>query len=216
MEAPHPDSEEIAEAAPAVLGDVLYGRPRALVPETEWVALVRAIAAGDPAGLRALFERSHRLVYTLAVRVTGSPETAEEVALDVFHDLWRRAGTYDPANGTVLGWVMNQARSRAVDRLRRDHRQKRTDPGLEDPSDARDVAEPPEIVQLRQDGVLLRRALAALNPDERQAIEAAFMSGLTHAEAAERLNEPLGTIKTRIRSGLQKLRRAMEAEGGKP
>src|SRR3954462_5074555 len=101
------------------LGDLLYAdktKPR--VPEADWVALVRCIAARDQRALHALYERTHRLLFTPIVRITRSRETAEELTLDVFHDVWRRAPTYDPANGSVLGWVMNQARSRALDRLR--------------------------------------------------------------------------------------------------
>ena len=201
---------------PGTLGAVLYARPgKALVPECEWVDLVRGIAAGSQPALHALYARSHRLVFTLAVRITGSPETAEEVTVDVFHDVWRRAWNYDPANGTVVGWIMNQARSRAIDRLRFEQRKKRLDPAAHDEMRAAmeegNAPDPRELLELLQQGSLLQAALADLTPDERQAIEAAYFCGLTHAEAAERLNQPLGTIKTRIRSGLQKLRETMRA-----
>src|SRR5687768_5909290 len=97
---------EESTSAPA-LGDVLYtNKSKTLVPEGEWVALVRSIAAGDQRALHALYDRAHRVVFTLAVRITNNRETAEEVTLDVFQDVWRRAVDYDAANGTVLGWVM--------------------------------------------------------------------------------------------------------------
>src|SRR6476646_2920609 len=84
---------------PGTLGEVLYAKPsRPPVPETEWVALVRAIAAGDQDALHALDERAHRAVFTLSMRITASRETAEEVTVDVFHDVWRRASAYDEAN----------------------------------------------------------------------------------------------------------------------
>jgi RNA polymerase sigma-70 factor, ECF subfamily len=202
--------ERPATPTPGTLGEVLYGKSAgALIPEREWVDLVRAVAAKDPKSLHALYDRSHRLVFALAVRITGSRETAEEVALDVFHDVWRRACSYEPANGTVLGWIMNQARSRAIDRLRFDHRQKRLDPGDADLLDEAPAVDPRELLELKQDGDRLKAAFAVLTPEERQAIECAFFSGLTHAEAAARLKEPLGTVKTRIRSGLIKLRSAM-------
>ena len=109
----------VYDPGPATLGDVLYaGKSTKPIPEKDWVALVRSIAAGDQLALHALYERAHRLVYTLIVRLTKNRETAEELTLDVFHDVWRRASRYDAANGTVLGWIMNQARSRAIDRLR--------------------------------------------------------------------------------------------------
>ena len=199
------------EAVPGTLGEVLYGTgAKSLVSEKEWADLVSAAAAGDQAALHGLYERAHRLVFTLAVRITGSHETAEEVTLDVFHDVWRRAATYDASNGTVLGWIMNQARSRSLDRLRFDTRKKRVDPGG-DEMETESSPDPRDLLELKQDGDALRVALAVLTREERHAIEAAFFSGMTHAEVAERLNEPLGTVKTRIRSGLQKLRRAMAA-----
>src|SRR5579864_5159129 len=118
---------------PATLGDVLYARSRAPVPEQDWAALVQSIAAGDQLALHALYERTHRMVFTLIMRITDNRETAEELTIDVFHDIWRRASRYDAANGTVLGWIMNQARSRAIDRLRFESRQKRTSDGEVEP-----------------------------------------------------------------------------------
>jgi RNA polymerase sigma-70 factor (ECF subfamily) len=150
----------------------------------------------------------------LIMRITANRETAEELTIDVFHDIWRRASGYDAANGTVLGWIMNQARSRALDRLRFESRQKRSQ-GDDVPPPAEVVADPRDVLEQREQGEALRAALAALTPGERQAIETTFFAGLTHAEAAARLKQPLGTIKTRIRSGLHKLRRALALEAGK-
>src|ERR1700719_2957711 len=177
--------------------------------------LVQSIAAGDQPALHALYERAHRIVFTLIMRITANRETAEELTIDVFHDVWRRASHYDPANGTVLGWIMNQARSRAIDRLRFESRKKRCHADDMQPL-AEVAADPRDVLELREQGEALRAALAVLTPGERQAIEATFFAGLTHAEAAARLNQPLGTIKTRIRSGLHKLRQAMAAEAEKP
>jgi RNA polymerase sigma-70 factor (ECF subfamily) len=192
------------------LGDVLYGnRSHPLVAEAEWVVLVRSVAGGDQRALHALYERAHRPVFTLIVRMTANRETAEELTLDVFHEVWRRAARYDPADGTVLGWIMNQARSRAIDRLRFDRRKKRTLPDTEDALEATE-ADPRDIVAFKQQAAVLRRALALLSSDERATIEAAFFCELTHVEVAARLNQPLGTVKTRIRSGLHKLRRAFD------
>ena len=201
--------------SPATLGDVLYAKSQAPVPEQDWVALVRSIAAGDQPALHALYERAHRIVFTLVLRITANRETAEELTIDVFHDVWRHASRYDAANGTVLGWIMNQARSRALDRLRFESRKKRSGDGDVEPV-AEAAADPHDVLELRQQGQSLRAALATLTPDERQAIETTFFAGLTHAEAAARLNQPLGTIKTRIRSGLQKLRHMLAAQAGKP
>jgi RNA polymerase sigma-70 factor (ECF subfamily) len=199
---------------PGTLGDVLYAAPRAMVAEGEWAALVRSISAGDQIALHALYERAHRPVFTLVMRITANRETAEELTVDVFHDVWRRASGYDPKNGTVLGWIMNQARSRAIDRLRFEKRKKRSLDG-DGQQGAEEAADPCDVLELRQQAEALRAALAVLAPAERQAIEATFFAGLTHAEAAARLKQPLGTIKTRIRSGLHKLRQSLSAEAGR-
>ena len=207
--APLPN-EDKPERGTATLGDLLYAnRTKSSVSEKEWVALVRSVAGGDQRALHALYQQTHRLVFTLSVRITRNRQTAEEVTLDVFHDVWRRASAYDPAAGSVLGWFMNQARSRAIDRLRFERRKKRVD----DHADAAPTVTPPrgphEALDREEEGRLLREALQVLTPDERQAIETAFFSELTYREVASRLNQPLGTVKTRIRSGLGKLRDAL-------
>jgi RNA polymerase sigma-70 factor (ECF subfamily) len=204
------DGSQGGEARAGMLGDVLYAdRSMPLVLEQEWVALVHAMAKGDQLALHALYERAHRMVFTLCVRITRGRETAEEVTLDVFHDVWRRASAYDPANGTVLGWIMNQARSRAIDRVRFETRKKRVASESAEDFAALTADESADALQLEESSRALRAALAVLNEAERAAIEATFFAGVTYAEAASRLNQPLGTIKTRIRSALQKLRRAM-------
>jgi RNA polymerase sigma-70 factor (ECF subfamily) len=209
-----PGTEDERNPMPDTLGAVLYGdKDREIPLEKEWVELVHLIAAGDQLALHALYERAHRPVFTLTMRITKNRQTAEELTMDVFHDVWRRASKYEPEGGTVLGWILNQARSRAIDRLRFDGRLKRLDPQSEDwrqwtaPRDSEDA------IALTQQAELLRNALTVLTPDEQQAIETAYFSGLTYAEAAERLNESLGTVKTRIRSGLAKLREALVGRG---
>ena len=102
---------------PATLGDVLYAKSKAPVSEQDWATLVQSIADRDKLALHALYEMAHCLVYTLIMRIVANRETAEELTINVFHEIWRRASSYDPANGTVLGWIMNQARSQPNDRL---------------------------------------------------------------------------------------------------
>src|ERR1700752_2202744 len=103
-------SQDGRRGAKGTLGDVLYAtNARPLVPEKEWVGLVHSIAAGDQRALYALYDRTHRIVFTLAGRITSNRETAEEVTLDVFHEVWRRASNYDASNGSVVGWLMNVA-----------------------------------------------------------------------------------------------------------
>jgi len=200
-------------AGPAkTLGDLLYGdRAVSPVAESEWVGMVRAIALGDQGAFRTVYERTHRIVFTLMFRITHSHATAEELTVDVFHEVWRRASQYDAANGTVIGWIMNQARSRAIDRVRFEQRKKRVNPSPDQPVPVALERDPAAAVELEEASRRLRDALTTLTPDERRAIETAFFSELTYDEAARRLNQPLGTVKTRIRSGLEKLRRVLGA-----
>lgn len=205
------------EPAPGTLGNLLYAdKTKTRIPESEWVALLRRVASGDQLALHALYDRTHRLVFTLIMRITNDRQTAEELTLDVFHDVWLRAARYDAAGGTVLGWIMNQARSRAIDRLRYERRKKRVDPHIDDPPA---IAAPPADehgIDLKERGRRLRDALKALTPDEREVIETTYFSELSYAEAAARLNQPLGTVKTRIRSALVKLRQVLTEKMEQP
>ena len=206
-------SEPEPDQSVRTLGDVLYSDTTPpLVSEQEWVALVRAVAAGDEVALHALYERASRAVYTFIVRITSNRETAEELTLDVFHDVWRRASRYDPANGTVLGWIMNQARSRAIDQVRFEHRKKRLPSSDQAVLSSDEAAGPHDLLAFKQQSEILRTALTSLTADERQAIDAAFFSEMTYSEVAVHLNTPIGTIKTRIRSGLLKLRHVLGKE----
>jgi RNA polymerase sigma-70 factor, ECF subfamily len=208
-----PDQDRL-QCQPKTLGDVLYAdRAKARVSEKDWVELVQAVAGGDQLALHALYTQTHRIVFTLIVRITSNRETAEELTLDVFHDVWRRASTYDPADGSVVGWIMNQARSRAIDRLRFEQRKKRVNNQADRPLTVTAVSNPQEAFDVREQGRFLRHALQVLTPDERQVIEAAFFSEQTYGEVAAQLNQPLGTVKTRIRSGLRKLRQALAGTG---
>jgi RNA polymerase sigma-70 factor, ECF subfamily len=216
MEEKLPTVGDPPDSRPGTLGAVLYAnRARAPRLEQEWVELVHSIGAGDQFALHALYERAHRLVFTLAMRITNNRQIAEELTVDVFHDVWRHASKYEPAGGTVLGWILNHARSRAIDRLRFEGRQKRVAPQSKDWQEWTAPRDSEDALALAQQVELLRKALAALTADEHQAIEAAYLSELTYREVAARLDQPLGTIKTRIRSGLAKLREAL-AGGGKP
>jgi RNA polymerase sigma-70 factor, ECF subfamily len=212
------------ESAAATLGELLYSRStQDRVDEAEWISLVRDIATGDQVALQRLYERTHRIVFTLIMRIVQNSATAEELTLDVFHDVWRRAGGYDASGGTVVGWIMNQARSRAIDRVRFEQRKKRTNPFPPDANAGAAASGSDEVLGMEEReereerGRALQSALAvALTPDEREAIETAFFSECTYAEVAARLKQPLGTIKTRIRSGMAKLRRVLARERDTP
>lgn len=210
-------NQDVREPETQILGDLLcLGTTGVRVPERDWVRLVQSIAAGDQLALHSLYQQTHRIVFTLIVRITNDRETAEEVTLDVFHDVWRRAPAYDPANGSVVGWIMNQARSRAIDRVRFERRKKRFnsfvdrfDEHVDSPLSTSGVNDPQQTFHLEEQTRILRNALEVLTAEERRVIETAFFSELTYQEVAAKLNQPLGTVKTRIRSGLSKLRQAL-------
>jgi RNA polymerase sigma-70 factor (ECF subfamily) len=187
-----------------------------VVAEREWRGLVESIAGGDQRALRALYDRTHRIVFTLIMRITNSREIAEELTVDVFHGVWSRSAQFDPAGGSVVGWIMSLARSRAIDRVRFEQRQKRVAPVAERHAEPAAAAPPTDAVHAEQRRALLRAALAELTPEERAAIETAFFSELSYAETAVRLDAPVGTVKTRVRSALTKLRKCLGRDGGEP
>jgi len=168
-------------------------------------ALLRRMRAGDEAALEALYARYGGLVHTLALRVLGDAELAREVLQDTFLRAWDGRETYDPARGRVAWWLMGIARNRAVDVLRSRVHQGRlrereplglhvTAPGGSEATDSLGVRR------------AITEALAALSVPQRRAIELAYYGGLTQAEIAAELGEPLGTIKSRIRDAMERLR----------
>lgn len=175
------------------------------------LACIQRMAAGDAAGLSTLYDRHARGLYSLAFRILQDPGDAEEVVQDVFAQAWRQATRYDRSRGVVAAWLLVMTRSRSIDRLRaRNGRPplQEEDPALLRNLTADGVSAETFIVTAEQ-AARLRRALTQLPLLQRTALDLAFYEGLTHAEIAEQLEQPLGTIKTRIRLGLQKLRDAM-------
>jgi RNA polymerase sigma-70 factor, ECF subfamily len=171
------------------------------------------VTEGDSGGLAALYDRHGRAVYSLALRILGDEGDAEEVAQDVFAQAWRRAAQYDESRGTVAAWLLVMARTRAIDRFRarrvRPEGRVHDDDGLtlqHLPATTPDVA---SEMMAAERGHRVRRALEALPFLQRVAIELAYFEGLTQSEIAERLEQPLGTVKTRMRLGLLKLRDAL-------
>jgi RNA polymerase sigma-70 factor (ECF subfamily) len=180
--------------------------------------VLERMAAGDGGALRELYDRHARSVYSLAVRILRSQPDAEDLVQEVFVQAWRLAGRYDTSRGTVAGWLLMQAKSRAIDRLR--GRRSRPEGVVVDPSvvdAAADASEGADAQLVRaQEAERVRRALDDLPLLQRTAVELAYYEGLTHTEIAERLEQPLGTVKTRIRQGLLRLRDALtDRDGGR-
>ncbi len=173
--------------------------------------LLARVAAGDAGALSTLFDRTHALVFSLCLRLLGDRTHAEDVALDVFLRVWRGAAGFDRLRGSPLAWLLAIARNRALDCRRRIEVRTRSEAGiggrLESDAGVSDAGSGPEEQHLggeRRDRV--RSALAELPSDQREAIELAYLGGLTHVEISRRTGAPLGTIKTRIRLGIGKLR----------
>jgi RNA polymerase sigma-70 factor (ECF subfamily) len=172
--------------------------------------VVQRMVDGDRAAVAVLYDRYGDLVFSLASRIVGSTNEAEDVTQDVFTQAWLQAARYDPDRASAAAWLLNIARTRAIDR----HRANRTRERVV-ADDARVAAAPGLDPDQEQRAIhaerarLVRTALGALGAPQREAIELAYFGGLTHGEIALRLGQPLGTIKTRIRSALLKLREAL-------
>lgn len=192
----------------------VFGRPDPLSspiedPVKDQHAL-RRMANGDADAVAELYDRHARRVYSLALRILGDAPDAEDVVQEVFVQAWRQASRYTATRGVVAAWLLTLARSRAIDRLRA--RRARADQVFGAPV-TNEVADPGPLVDWQvlssEQARLMRAALERLPILQRLAIELAYFEGLTHAEIAARLEEPLGTVKTRIRSGLTKLRETL-------
>lgn len=179
-------------------------------------SLLRRIQRRDETALEELYDRQSTAVYSLALRIVGDRAAAEDVLSDVFWRVWRRAETFDPRRGSLTAWLLTITRRRALDELRmgarRERRERSPDAMGEVPQERAPSPEGEALAGEVQEHV--REALAALPPEQRGPIELAYFEGLTHVEIADRLQEPLGTIKTRIRTGMQRLRESLMAYFG--
>lgn len=165
--------------------------------------LMNAIAQGDEAALGQLYDRYSGLVYSVALRVLRDTAAAEEVLQDIFFQLWRKASQFDASRGAMASWLVVMARNRSISRLRRRSSVEETN------AEEIAVARPYRMeTSLMQHEMLakVRGAMDGLPAAQRNAVELAYFEGLTHSEIAERTGEPLGTIKTRLRSAVETLR----------
>jgi RNA polymerase sigma-70 factor (ECF subfamily) len=178
--------------------------------DQDLVSLVESVAAGDQSALATLYDATNRFIYSLVLRVLGDMSSAEEVLIDVYTQVWRQAASYDANRGAPLAWMATIARSRAIDRLRSGWQDQYRKESLDILGDApANAANPEESAAASERQRFVREALNLLTPEQRLVIELAYYSGLSHSEIAEKLNQPLGTIKTRTRLGMIKLREAL-------
>jgi RNA polymerase sigma-70 factor (ECF subfamily) len=174
----------------------------------EDIDLIRAIQNRHESALGELYDRYGRLVYSLAVRMVGEHNLAEEITQDVFVLVWHKAYTYQPDLGKVATWLTSMARNRTIDMLRRQkvrpegHRAEWTDGTAADQLDLKLETQ----VEHEQGVRRLHAAMASLPPEQLKVVAMAYFGGLSHQEIADALGDPLGTVKTRLRLGMQKLR----------
>jgi RNA polymerase sigma-70 factor (ECF subfamily) len=177
--------------------------------EPDDVSLVRRMATGDEQALAALYDRWHAVVHGVVARMLRQSEDAEDVVEDAFWQAWRQASRFDPTRGAVHTWLLTIARSRALDRVR-SLRRRREDPLEGD--DGQAVAQPtaegdPGLdAEAAERRTIVVAALADLPSEQREALELGYFGGLSQSEIAERTGQPLGTVKTRMRLAMQKLR----------
>jgi RNA polymerase sigma-70 factor (ECF subfamily) len=185
--------------------------------------LMAAVRGRDASALQELYDRYFRRAYALTLRMLGSPATAEDCVHDIFLKLWERPELYDPARGAFVSWFLTMAHHNASNYLRRAGRTQPLDPAPTNAEEERPALEPADHLgrgssvedslsrsEIQQ---MIRAALADLSAAQRTVLELAYFGGMSQSEIAEHLKEPLGTVKTRIRTGMLKLRAALEAQG---
>lgn len=188
-------------------------------PPDDAVSLVARLADGDDDAIGALYDRFGRLVYALALRITRDATTAEEVTQEAFVRLWRSAASFVAERGSVQTWLMRITHNLALNEIRRRQSRpvvaERFDWEVEGAQlESQDASGDPETVAWeRQRASLVRGALDQLPTPQRRAIELAYFGGLSQAEIAAALGEPLGTVKGRMRAGMQRLREVLSAAG---
>jgi len=180
--------------------------------------LVSALEIRDERALETLYDRYGDYVYSVSLRMVGDVQLAEDLSQEVFLRLWRRPDLYDVSRGRFLTWLLSVARNRAIDERRSRGRRFRLETPPSETSEellaAAPTSEDRDVAVVSEERVIVQRALATLPPEQRLAIQLAYFGGYTQQEIAVGLHQPLGTVKTRIRLGLQKLRMLLVEEQG--
>jgi RNA polymerase sigma-70 factor (ECF subfamily) len=179
-------------------------------------ALLRAVAAGDKEALQQLYTRHSAVLFALSLRVLSDHTEAEDVLQEAFVQIWKTAGSFDEGRGKPLGWLIMLTRSRAIDRLRsRKTRSRVTESMANDSSQSGETTTPSDEAQASEAQRTVRDALKSLPSEQRVPIEMAYFGGLTQFEIAQQLSQPLGTVKTRMRNGMMRLREQLGSAAGR-
>jgi RNA polymerase sigma-70 factor (ECF subfamily) len=179
--------------------------------------LMALVAKGQARAFETIYERHGGAAFSLAYRMCGSRSLAEDVAQEAFLSIWRSGGRYDRARGSVRTWVLGIVHNRAIDALRRTvvhERRRASDEGIEERFEARERTE--VEAARREEASTIRGMLQTLPDEQSRVIELAYFGGFTHSEIAEMLGAPIGTVKGRMRLGLEKLRGQLAPQGAMP
>jgi RNA polymerase sigma-70 factor, ECF subfamily len=178
--------------------------------DRELTNLLMQITQGDEQALATFYDLTASRVYGLALYVLKDPSMADEVTLDVYLQIWQRANQFDPNRGKPMAWITILTRSRSIDRLRVGQKEKANTKSLDEVNDHLTAQENTETLGVANDQIrIVRKALTSLSLEQRQVIEMAYFGGLSQREIAEKIDKPLGTVKTRIRLGMINLRKAL-------
>ena len=180
--------------------------PSPPLEESSWASLLQRISSGDQSAVAELYDKTSPIVFGLAIRILGERAIAEDVVIEVYAQIWRQAQTYNAQRGTPMSWLLTVTRSRAIDALRARQRMQKTELLETAPDTQAQTLGPEEVSTVAERRRAVCQALTSLSVEQRQAIELAYFSDLSHAEIAQQLGQPLGTVKTRIRTGLLRLR----------
>jgi len=197
----------------ATVNSTLAAAPARCESDQQLPGLIPPIAERDQTAFAKFYDLTSRAVFSVVLRILGDHAMAEEVTHDVYLQVWNQAASYSADRGTPFAWLMTIARSRAIDRIRSAQYRKRENESLDRVFGYAAQTEDPEkaclFAERRQ---MVRRALQTLSADQRQVIEIAYFSGFSQSEIAERLDIPLGTVKTRMRIGLMRLREFLSGD----
>ncbi len=176
--------------------------------ERDLAMLISKIARGCESALKKLYDNTISQVYGLAYKILSNRPDADEVALDVFKQIWNKAPDYEPSRGSPLAWLITVTRSRAIDKIRSDTKRRTTNESLlTDSIDNSPLAD--ETSSVREKRELIDKALSELTPKQRESIELAYFKGLSQSEISEHMNEHLGTVKSWMRTGMMRLRKIL-------
>jgi RNA polymerase sigma-70 factor (ECF subfamily) len=188
--------------------------PERAQADTHEAALLRSVARGDERAFAALYDSYSAILFGFILRILNSRAEAEDVLQEVFLQVWQRAAQFDETRGRPFTWMVTLARSRAIDRLRATASRERAATASAAETETTLAADAVEETLRSEQAETVRRALSAIPEEQRRALMLAYVEGLSQSEIAERLRQPLGTVKTRMRSGLMKLRELMGAKVG--